>query len=242
MTVHRASTDVARGVGIGHAGRDVTEGPRTEAELEARALALAGQRLAEVARRVEVTLPPDTKRHKGAIGALLERALGASAGTASEPDFPALGVELKTIPVRRDGRPRESTFVCVIPLDRIAEVEWDESAVRKKLARVLFVPIESDAALPLAQRRVGTPIFWSPSALEDRELRGDWDELAGLLGAGHVEDVTGHLGRALQVRPKAAGSWSRRRAPAAENAWLRTVPRGFYLRATFTERILQAGL
>ena len=216
--------------------------PRSEAELETRALALAGLRLAEVANRFGVRLPPDTKRHKGAIGTLLERALGASAGTAAEPDFPELGVELKTIPVRRDGRPAESTFVCVVPLDRIAEVEWDESTVRKKLARVLFVPIESDGALPLAQRRVGTPIFWSPNELEDRELRADWDELAGLLGAGHVEDVTGHLGRALQVRPKAPGSWSRRRAPARDGAWLATIPRGFYLRATFTERIVEAGL
>lgn len=216
--------------------------PRSEAELETRALALAGLRLAEVANRFGVTLPPDTKRHKGVIGALLERALGASAGTAAEPDFPNLGVELKTIPVRRDGRPAESTFVCVVPLDRIAEVEWGESTVRKKLARVLFVPIESDTALPLAERRVGTPIFWSPSATEDLELRTDWDELAGLLGAGHVEDVTGHIGRALQVRPKAAGSWSRRRAPARDGAWLATIPRGFYLRATFTERILEAGL
>jgi DNA mismatch repair protein MutH len=220
----------------------VTVVPRSEAELETRALALAGLRLAEVANRFGVTLPPDTKRHKGVIGALLERALGASAGTAAEPDFPNLGVELKTIPVRRDGRPAESTFVCVVPLDRIAEVEWGESTVRKKLARVLFVPIESDTALPLAERRVGTPIFWSPSATEDLELRTDWDELAGLLGAGHVEDVTGHIGRALQVRPKAAGSWSRRRAPARDGAWLATIPRGFYLRATFTERILEAGL
>ena len=216
--------------------------PRDEAELVARARTLAGRTLGEVAASLAVELPVDQRRHKGAVGMLLERALGATAGTASEPDFDEIGVELKTIPVRRDGRPRESTFVCVAPLDRIAELEWAESPVRKKLARVLFVPVEAQADLPLARRRIGAAVLWRPSPAQDADLRADWEELAGLLGAGHVERVTGHLGRWLQVRPKAAGSWSRRRAPETDGAWLSTVPRGFYLRATFTAQILRAAL
>ncbi len=212
--------------------------PESEAELCRRARALAGRTVFEVAEKLAVPVPSDQRRAKGFVGTLVERALGATAATRSAPDFEALGVELKTIPVRRDGRPRESTFVCVIPLARIAELEWETSPVRAKLARVLFVPVEAEPDLALGARRLGSPALWSPSRADDSVLRADWEELAGLIGAGHVEAVTGHLGRALQVRPKAASSRDRRRAPDADGAWLATVPRGFYLRATFTAEVL----
>ena len=64
-------------------------------------------------------LPP--LRAKGLAGTLIERALGASAGSTAEPDFPALGIELKTIPIDAAGRICESTFVCTIALGRIAD-------------------------------------------------------------------------------------------------------------------------
>lgn len=187
-------------------------------------------------------VPADQRRAKGFVGNLLERVLGATAGTSAAPDFEALGIELKTIPVRRDGRPRESTFVCCAPLAAIEELEWEGSPVRAKLRRVLFLPVEAEREIPLGRRRLGAPILWSPTPAQDGELQADWDELAGLLGSGQVERVTGHLGRCLQVRPKAASSRERRRAPEADGAWVATVPRGFYLRASFTAQVLADGL
>lgn len=216
--------------------------PASERELLDRARDLAGRTLGEIAAGLEVPVPSEPRRGKGFAGALAERALGADAGTSARPDFVRLGIELKTVPVRPDGRPAESTFVCTVPLEAIAELEWEDSPVCAKLARVLFLPIESDRALPLAARRVGAPFLWSPGADEDAGLRADWDELAGLLGSGHVERVTAHLGRFLQVRPKAATSRVRGRAPEAGGAWVATVPRGFYLRARFTAQILRDGL
>lgn len=216
--------------------------PRDEGELMDRARALAGRTLGEVAAAAGVSLPPDQRRHKGAVGNLLERALGATAGTASAPDFESLGVELKTIPVRPDGRPAESTFVCTIPLEAIADMEWRRSPVHAKLARVLWVPVESRRGVPLAHRRVGTPLLWSPSPSQGRALEDDWMELAGLIGMGEVDRITGHLGRCLQVRPKAANGRARRRAMDAEGGFHRTLPRGFYLRATFTAQVLRDAL
>jgi DNA mismatch repair protein MutH len=134
--------------------------------------------------------------------------------------------------------PCESTFVCTIDLIRIGDVEWSSSLVRKKLARVLFVPVEGAREIPVPSRRIGTAVLWSPSDEEERALRFDWEELAGVIGRGDVETLTGHLGRHLQVRPKAKDSRSRRRGVDEEGTSFAALPRGFYLRSSFTARIL----
>ena len=120
---------------------ELPPGPPTDEDmLRARAEALAGYTLSEVAARFGWRVPVDLRRHKGWIGNLVELALGASAGSRPVPDFPELGIELKTLPVQADGSPRESTFVCTAPLGGL-DVPWAESWVRKKLSRVLWMPV-----------------------------------------------------------------------------------------------------
>jgi DNA mismatch repair protein MutH len=213
--------------------------PETEAELIARARALAGSTIAELAERFSLTAPLDLRRHKGFVGALLERALGATAGSRAAPDFEALGIELKTLPVDARGRALESTFVCTIPLMEIGEVEWHSSRVRRKLSRVLWIPVQGERQIAVPERRIGEPLLWSLDAASEAALRFDWEELAGIIGRGDVETITGHIGRCLQIRPKAADSHARRRGVDADGARFAALPRGFYLRATFTSEILR---
>jgi DNA mismatch repair protein MutH len=202
-----------------------------------RANALAGRTLAEIAHALgddRADLP--SVRTKGRAGDLIERALGASAGSAAEPDFPSLGIELKTIPVDDRGRVVESTFVCTIPLARIADERWATSWVRRKLSCVLWVPIESDP--PFYERRVGRALLWRPSDGDERELAADFDELVGQIGTGGIDSLTAHSGRHLQVRPKAAHGSVRTDAAGPDGELLQVVPRGFYLRASFTSMLL----
>ena len=214
--------------------------PRDEAELLARARALSGLTLGEVARSLELEVPPSLHRAKGFVGQLTERALGARASSRAGPDFATLGVELKTLPVDARGRPVESTFVCTISLRDVGDVDFRDSPVWKKLSRVLFVPVQGERERPVAERRLGEPLLWSPSPEEEADLRFDWDDLAGLIGRGSVEAVTGHLGRCLQVRPKGANARERRLALDADGVTFAALPRGFYLRPAFTERIIRA--
>src|SRR5262245_12295788 len=115
--------------------------PRSVYELLARARTLVGARIERVAREVGLSAEGEAVSTKGRPGAIVERALGATGGTAKEHDFPALGVELKTIPVDADGVPLESTYVCTLSLGDAESQEWESSWVRAKLARVLFVPL-----------------------------------------------------------------------------------------------------
>ena len=212
--------------------------PRDEAELVARAAALAGLRLAELAARFDVPVPLDLRRAKGFVGSLVERALGASAGSRALPDFPELGIELKTLPVDRAGSPVESTFVCTIPLTEIGEVEWADSRVRRKLDTVLWVPVEGERQIPVGERHLGQALLYRLTAEDEAVLRADWEELAGVIGRGHVESLTGHLGRFLQIRPKAAHSRARRVGFDADGAPFAALPKGFYLRPSFTRELL----
>ncbi|HEY4105869.1 MAG TPA: DNA mismatch repair endonuclease MutH [Polyangiaceae bacterium] len=213
--------------------------PADEVELMARARALSGLTLAQIAERFALSAPADLRRAKGFVGALLERALGASAGSRAQPDFEALGIELKTLPVDARGRALESTFVCTIPLHEIGEVEWTLSRVRRKLQRVLWVPVEGERNIAVAARRVGEPLLWSLPPEAEARLRFDWEELAGIIGRGDVESITGHIGQSLQIRPKARDSHALRRGIDADGARFATLPRGFYLRASFTSEILR---
>ncbi len=204
-----------------------------------RARCLAGRRLNELARELKVPVPARVNRAKGWTGTLLETALGATAASLPEPDFQAIGVELKTVPVHPDGRPRESTYVCTLPSPGGGPPLWQHSNVRRKLARVLFVPVVYETGAGFADRIIGTPIIWSPSAEEEAALRADWEELMDLACTGKVESITAHHGTHLQIRPKAANSKARQRGVGEDGAPAQTLPRGFYLRASFTASIFQ---
>jgi len=212
--------------------------PPNEQELLARARAIAGLTLGHLAATAGETAPADFRRHKGWVGQLLERWLGATAASLAEPDFQALGIELKTLPVDRQGRPCESTYVCTVPLESGHGEAWEESWVCRKLSRVLWVPVEAEPAIPVPERRVGSVLLWSPDARESHLLRQDWEELMELVATGGIEGITARHGEVLQIRPKAADARARRGAVGADGVAIRTNPRGFYLRASFTAAIL----
>ena len=72
------------------------------------------------------------------------------------------------------GRVVESTYVCVAELASAARQEWETSRVRRKLARVLWVPVEAARVGPLAERHLGTPLLWTPSPEQEAQLREDF--------------------------------------------------------------------
>lgn len=216
--------------------------PRSREELLARARALEGLSLASLA--LELGSPDELDRphvrSKGRPGALLERALGAT-GVGKRHDFPALGVELKTIPVDLAGAPLESTYVCTFSLADADQQEWASSWVREKLSCVLFVPVVGASETPYQARSIGRAVLWTPTAEQARELEADFDELTGLVGIGRVEELTAHRGRYLQVRPKARDGSVRTLAHGRDGERLAAVPRGFYLRPAFTRTIVSPG-
>ncbi|MFO7593268.1 MAG: DNA mismatch repair endonuclease MutH [Pseudomonadota bacterium] len=213
--------------------------PQSEAELLQRCHDIAGLSLKQLAERLALTVPKDLRRHKGWVGQLVERVLGADAQSLAEPDFRAIGVELKTLPVDSSGLPRESTYICTVPLEEGVEPDWESSWICRKLSRVLWLPVEADPAIPLAARRIGSALLWSPDEEERTLLRQDWEELTEMIYMGELERITARLGTVLQIRPKAANSRVRCRSVGADGEAILTNPRGYYLRPAFTRRLLE---
>jgi len=212
--------------------------PQTQEELLERAYAIAGMTFKELADEAEMDMPNDLKRDKGWVGQLLEWHLGAPAGSKPEQDFAKLGIELKSIPIGYSGKPLETTFVCVAPLMGVQGLTWEISHVRNKLSKVLWIPVEGEREIPLAERHVGSPLLWTPSEAEDEILKRDWEELMELIVLGNVEQITARHGEALHLRPKAANSRVLTEAYGASGKPIKTKPRGFNLRTQFTHNIL----
>jgi DNA mismatch repair protein MutH len=205
-----------------------------------RAEALAGRTLGELALDLRLQLPAAATRAKGFVGGLIERALGAPLQAGAVTDFPSC--ELKTLPVDARGRPRESTFVCSVTLAQLRETRWEDSRVRAKLARVLFVPVETASELAQPQRRVGRPFLWQMNEEEERVLRGDYALLAERTAHAELEKTDARWGVALQIRPKAANARIRTRSHDLDGVPMRVMPRAFYLRAGFTRALLLRAL
>lgn len=203
-----------------------------------RARALEGVSIRELLRKLGFEASSDPVRTKGSAGETVERALGASGGSSKVHDFPELGVELKTIPITEEGTPLESTYVCTLSLADAESQEWETSWVRAKLARVLFVPHIGPHGIAWQERVIGRPLLWSPTEEQTSVLRGDFDDVVGLIGVGRIEELTAHRGRWLQVRPKARDGSVRTIAWGSDGEAIATVPRGFYLRARFTGALL----
>ncbi len=215
------------------------DNPLTAEQLIQRCQAISGLTLGQLAAQLQLNVPLNLNRDKGWVGQLLEKALGATAGSQALPDFPDLGIELKTLPIDQFGKPLESTYVCVAPLTGVTHQRWHQSWICQKLQQVLWVPILAERQIPIADRVIGSAFLWRPSASEQQALQQDWEELMELITLGGIEHIRGAHGKVLQLRPKAADSKALTAAIGADGEPIQTLPRGFYLKASFTAAILQ---
>lgn len=213
--------------------------PANENELITRAYNLSGFNLGELAANLNIKIPINLKRNKGWVGMLIERLLGASAGSKQEQDFANIGIELKTIPLNSsNGKPLETTFVCMAQLITNKGITWEKSYVRYKLSRVLWIPIEAQIEIPIPQRRIGNPLLWSPNIDEERQLKQDWEELLDLIVLGKIDNITSSYGEVLQLKHKSANNRALTAAIGEFGNIIFTIPRGFYLKKCFTSRLL----
>ena len=216
-----------------------THPPESEAVLLERAHQMAGLSLSDIAHSLNVHVPNNFKRHKGWTGQLIETHLGATAGSKPIQDFAELGIELKTLPLSYALKPLETTYVCYAPLVNISNLQWETSNVKNKLQKVLWIPIEGERDIPPKERKIGSPILWQPTELQNEILRQDWEELMELIALGKIESITARIGEVLQLRPKAADGSALTQAIGLDGEMIHTRPRGFYLRKSFTEQILE---
>jgi DNA mismatch repair protein MutH len=228
-------------LGTGHRPRHHTRSRGLSAGLDrdARARALLARARGWAGLHVDDVAPhTSTARvNKGGVGQRLEGALGLQP-RADDVDDPLSGVEVKTLPFRfgDDGLPRvlEATFVTSATATDLVQETWATSRARRKLARVLFIPVER------ASLRVGTSFLFEPDDDVLALLQRDWEDLADLVARGLGFAVSSRRGAILHLRPKARDASVTTRADLVDDDDVVLRPQGFYLRHTFTTALLQA--
>lgn len=214
--------------------------PESIAELRERVNALAGLTLGELAQAAGIRIPEDFKKEKGWTGQLIELWLGATAGSKPEQDFVDLGIELKTLPIDQRGKVLETTYVCYAHLTGNAGLTWAQCNVRNKLQQVLWLPVIGERHVSPADRLIGTGIFWQPDACQEQQLKQDWEEHMDNIALGNIASLSARNGTVLQLRPKAADGSVVTDAIGTDGNKIKTRPRGFYLRKSFTQAIVDA--
>ena len=216
--------------------------PSTIEQLQQRTAKIAGKTLGELAEFYQVKIPLDLRVQKGWQGQFIEHCLGADAGNESRPDFSLLDIELKTLPIDLQGKVQESTYVCVVDLSNNLGAQWHQSSVYHKLKHVLWVPIAQQAGEPITQSVVATPFLWQMTSQQEATIRTDWEGAMELVSMGKVHQLNAKLGDILQVRPKAANSRVLTKVVDEKGENAQTLPRGFYLRAKFTQGLIDSHL
>ena len=203
-----------------------------------KAYELEGLTFLQLSRILDLQLPQNITHAKGWLGQSIELYLGATAGSKAIPDFPCLGIELKTLPVSTKSKVLESTYVTSLQLMPEPPLIWEASVCYQKLRKVLWLPIEGEKIIPFPNRRIGRAILWEPSVSENMQLKADWSLIMDMVLTGKIEDLDAKYGIFLHVRPKAAHSKVSTLAFGENHDLIRTLPRGFYLRSSFTQTII----
>ncbi|OGV25720.1 MAG: DNA mismatch repair endonuclease MutH [Legionellales bacterium RIFCSPHIGHO2_12_FULL_37_14] len=210
-----------------------------EKSLLTNCIAIEGLTFAQVAMQLKTQPAAATIMRKGWVGQAIERLLGLENNSQAGPDFIQLGIELKTLPLNAAMKPTESTFVTGISLLNLHKETWVTSRCFAKLKRVLWVPVEGDKSIPFLARRIGKAFLWSPNIDEEQVLQSDWTFLTTLISLGRTSLIDAKLGEYLQVRPKAATGKSLTFGYNEKGQKELTLPRGFYLRTSFTAKIFK---
>lgn len=209
----------------------------SETELLNRCQSISGWTFFQLAQHLNLVIPNHPLQRKGWLGQAVEYYLGANAGNHSLPDFTHLDIELKTIPLNHKLQPIESTYITRVPLQTEQHKQFEESDCYHKLKKILWIPIEGDPKISYACRRIGQYKLWSPSEADLKIIKQDWQHFSLLIETGRWSEIDATMGEYLQIRPKAAHSKILCDAYDTEGKTVKTMPRGFYLRAKFTKKI-----
>ena len=215
------------------------EDPIDVFELQERLDLIVGRTIAELAILAKVPIPKHNKSAKGLAGQLVEIFLGAHAGNLAKPDFPHLGIELKTVPINFKCSPIASTYVCMANLHPRRFVPFKESTLYHKIRSLLLVFLLTTTSMPIWERVVAGYCFYEPEPHIMQQIEVDYNEFQELILLGNTSKIDGSYGNILQMLPKGANANDTVLVRNEESETIATMSRGYYLRNSFTKNVIQ---
>jgi len=183
------------------------------------------------------------EKNKGNIGNIIEsHGFGIKNNNDSRPDFEALGIELKVLPMKRLGdrslTVKERTKICLINYKKLIEEKWDSSHARHKLYRILFVFYEYDNRSPM-QSKILDNLLYKLEINEEPLIRSDWERTKKLVADGYAHTLSESQNRVLAASRSGAGKLSEDQWPEQPNkTHSRTArQRSFSLKPSYTKTL-----
>jgi DNA mismatch repair protein MutH len=208
----------------------------TEMEILDRARPLVGLTLGEIG---AASGHSHVSAGKGGVGLAIEAFFGIPPNSRSEADFPAAGIELKVLPMKRQGRDlavKERTVVSMIDYEAIVEETWASAKVRHKL-HILFVYYEHLDDRAKREFPILEVTLWGPDDRTDSLLQADWERVQAKVRHGFAHQLSESDGRILGPCTKGPNAGYLRRQPFSQ---VRAKSRAFALKPAFTLELFRA--
>ncbi|MCI1646282.1 MAG: hypothetical protein LKI67_01310 [Olsenella sp.] len=193
---------------------------------------LVGHALREKTNAPELQSP---KQRRGSFGnALEEHFFDYKLNSNSMPDFPKVGLELKSTPVKRTakGEPvaKERLVLMQINYMTVVHETFETSRLVKKASKILLVSYvwEKDSG-PL-DYKVEMAELWGLPREDMAQFKIDWETVVDKIRSGHAEDISGSDTLYLEACTKAANSTVRTRQPFSA---VPVKPRAWALKASY---------
>ncbi|WMY97698.1 MAG: MutH/Sau3AI family endonuclease [Arsenophonus sp.] len=199
---------------------------------------IIGLSLGDLAKRLKIPIPYNLKKKKGWIGQLFDNFFGVNLIHQSNIDFPHLGIELKTIPINRYGKPSQNTFVCSLSYINSNNFNWFQSYIRYKLSHVLWILIEEDKKIPLKERKIINSFLWKPSKKEENCIQKDWEILMDIIVFGRLEQLNSYYSKILEIKVKSFYKKNQTMSINQNGFIFKNSPIAFYLKKDFTKTII----
>jgi len=179
--------------------------------------ALAGQFVGRLLIDFDPDAPmrPSSALTKGVVGRIYEKAFGIPANSKPGPDFPAAGIELKSVPILLTGaepKAKERISISMIDFATLASQSWETADVRKKLDHMLMIFYGWEPLQPIARFRTLAAGIWSPDDSTLQTIKTDWERIRDLVASGRRSEVSERLSSILGAATKGPGHGSISRA------------------------------
>ena len=170
-----------------------------------------------------------------AAGARSVRRLLGLPATGRSGEFERYGIEVKTVPVKPNGRLAEAMSFPSFVHEELAYESWEDSDLLGRLNRLLIVPLHRARDTSLAGTTLGRAFFWSPPEADLVGIRREWESVRDLIAAGQANSLpNASETQYIHVRPKGRDSRDRDTAPGGFDV----VKKSFWLNQLYLESVL----
>jgi len=146
-----------------------------------------GKSIAELSHMFDVAIP----KGKNQVATIVKKAIGFKSVHSKIKEFEQLGIEVKTIKVRReDFMPFEAVSFPTMKLKTFEKETYESGVFREYIEKILFIPVYSEGE-SLSEKFLGKSFFWTPSMEEEQQIEKEWTRYQQelLAGAAKVQKV-----------------------------------------------------